>query len=101
MKAIFTRASSKPGEGVTVTFKRVLSATGVDFDPEPGYYILLLRKPKAKKHTQVVFWTTRGTSTLYTSIWPENFPQPKVGEPVEVELADFAGPFSAEDLGIA
>jgi hypothetical protein len=100
MKAVFTRASSKAGEGVTLTFKRLLDATGIEMDPQPGFYILELKKAKAKKTTPVVFWTNRKNTTLYTSIWPENFPQPEVGAPVEVEVYDFAGPFTAEELGI-
>lgn len=104
MKVIFTRASKKPNEGVTVTAVRVMEAflpgeRLVSALPE-GFYILHVKKPRAKKTEQVVFWTSRGGKTLYTSVWPKNYPLPQVGAPIELELVDIDGTFTAEEIGI-
>lgn len=103
MKVTFTRGSSKPNEGVTVTAGRLWKALGDDDFKgcfPLGFYILSLKKPRAKKVEQVVFWTNRGGKTLYTSVWPENYPMPEVGSPVDMELEEIDGPFTAKDLGI-
>lgn len=79
----FTCASSKDRlDAVTVTAKRL----GVNDVEE---LVLKLRRPGSKKSYSVTFYMNRfreGGETYKSCSWPEDFPVPDVGNPVELEV---------------
>lgn len=101
-----TKASAKEAAGtVTIRTSEIVRELSdgevIKWNPEPGFYIANLRAKRGKKVYPTVMWPNRkdGT-TMKTTVWPEQLKEPQVGEPVEVEIEEIHGPYTAEELGI-